>query len=1026
MVAVPALLRKKRVWIPLVLFIAYTLAGFFLVPGILRQQIVGGIRTNLKRQVRLDRVRFNPLALSLTLQGFELRDPDSTSFVAFDRLFLGFQLSSLFRWAITLRDFRLDGARVHVRLMPDGKPNFDDLIPKESSKPPRLVVGRFEIHRGSVRVTNLNAARPQDATIAPIELDLRNFTTIPEKEGKYQITAVDPGQGSWHWAGELTFEPMHSAGVLEISGTSMAALANLLRDQIPVEVADGRFGCRLQYSVDVHGDSMTARIHDSSFSLTNLALREKGTGAPLLSLDSVVVSRIALQYPQQLASASRVLVAGTQVQVRMNRDSTINWVTALGPALKPAASGHPTSPAAAADVAVAQGAHGTSPATAATPKPAAPAWTATVSEFAVRDLGIEFADHTVDPAFQISLSPINATLRNLDSRQGSNFDLESDVTIAGKGHLGVRGTACAEPQAADLDVQLTDLPLPIFQPYLNSRARLHLMSGTLGVSGALRVRQGAPLPELGFKGRLESRNFLTRDRIGNEPFLSWKALDVRTIDYSRARLSIASVGITAPYAKVLIHKDRTTNLQDVLGIATVDSAAAAHEAKHPGPAATKRGKGSKSSQRKASEALAAMQRSAASASPSLPVRIGAVKVSEGSADFADLSLILPFAARIEHLGGTVTSLSSDSASRANVELDGKLQPSGTAQVRGTINPLAQVPFLDLSVVFRDFNLPVLTPYAGEFLGRTIDKGQMSLDLGYRLQGRHLVGKNKVTLDQLELGDKIESPEATHLPVGLAIAILKDKDGKIDLDVPVEGDMDDPKFSIGKVIWNFIMSLLKKVATAPFALLGGLFGGGSGDELSHVDFDAGSSALATDQGESLNKLAAALGKRPQLRLEVRGRSDHEADAAAIRKSKFATLAGERMASNPKKYGSGLGYPTKLLADLATERFGKPGAQDFEARYMRPAGVLSSDQPAYKHGSTKRVLDEAAWRRAVEDTLTATQQADDADLLALAHARGTAIKQHLVAQGVEEARVFLLEPEPGKVDGGKIRIDLALRD
>jgi hypothetical protein len=322
-------------------------------------------------------------------------------------------------------------------------------------------------------------------------------------------------------------------------------------------------------------------------------------------------------------------------------------------------------------------------------------------------------------------------------------------------------------------------------------------------------------------------------------------------------------------------------------------------------------------------------------------------------------------------------------------------------------------------------MPTLTPYSGEFLGRTIDKGQMSVDLGYRLQGRHLVGKNNITLDHLELGDKVESPEATHLPVGLAIAILKDKDGKIDLDVPVEGDVDDPKFSIGKVIWNFIMSLLKKVATAPFALLGGLFGG-SGDELSHVDFDAGSSALAADQGESLNKLALALGKRPQLRLEVRGRSDHEADAEAIRKTKFAALAGERMASDPKKYGSALGYTSRLLADLATERFGKSGEAELEARFTKPAGELSADQPGYKAGSTKHVLDENAWRREAQDTLTAIQKVDDADLLALASARGTAIKQHLVTQGVEEARVFLLDPEPGKVDGGKIRIDLALRD
>ncbi|MGH7742843.1 MAG: DUF748 domain-containing protein, partial [Candidatus Eiseniibacteriota bacterium] len=616
--------------------------------------------------------------------------------------------------------------------------------------------------------------------------------------------------------------------------------------------------------------------------------------------------------------------------------------------------------------------------------------------------------------------------RNLDSRPGSKFDLDAQLTIGGTGHLGVTGTASAEPQAADLNFKISDLPLPVLQPYLTPRAKLTLVSGTLGASGALSVRPGSPIPALTFKGQLDSHKFLTRDRIGNEPFLSWDAVNVQAIDYSPARLSIAAVHLKSPYAKVLIHKDRTTNLQDILGIATIDSAAAAHEAEHPGPQNAKHGKPEKAPQPKASEALAAMQRSAQTASPALPVRIGSIDVSEGSADFADLSLILPFAARIVHLGGSVTSLSSDSASRAEVSLDGKLEPSGSAQVRGTINPLAERTFLDLGVVFRDFNMPTLTPYSGEFLGRTIDKGQMSMDLGYRLEGRHLVGKNKITLDQLELGDKVESPEATHLPVGLAIAILKDKDGKIDLDVPVEGDMDDPKFSVGRVIWSFIMSLLKKVATAPFALLGGLLGGHGGDELSHVDFDAGSAVLLPEQGESLNQLAQALGKRPQLRLEVRGRSDSTGDATALRKEKFAALTGERMASGAKKYGSALGVPTQLLRDLAIEKLGKTGAADFEARFTHAAGELSPNQPEYKAGSKKLVLDEATWRKAAEDTLTALQPVNQADLLALASARGTAIKQKLLAQGIEEARVFVLDPEPGTIENGRIRIDLALRE
>lgn len=859
-----------------------------------------------------------------------------------------------------------------MRLMPDGRPNFNDLIPTEQGKPPRLIIGNFQVHQGSLRVTNLTVAEPEEATVAPIDLTLQNFTTIPQKEGLYRIAAADEGGGSWQWTGDLTFEPMHSAGVLEISGSRLRRLWEIAKNRVGFEIADGRLGCRLEYAVDVAGDSMVARVHDSSLAVTGFTLREKGGATDLLKLDSLTVTGIAVRYPEQTAAIGRVLLAGARVQAWRNPDSTLNWQSLMAMPAPPAAARVPA--AGAGDSA----ARATPVATAASPATKAPEWTVTLDEFAVRDLGLALEDRTTEPPFAVSLAPVNVTVKNLSSQPGATFDVATDVTIAGQGRLDVTGTAAAQPPAADLEIKLADLPLPIFQPYLNTAAKLQLVSGTFGVAGGLSLRMVKDQPDVGFKGSLGSRGFLTRDRLDGEPFLSWKSVDVSGIDYATGRLRVDAAKLAQPYAKVLVRRDRTTNLQDIFGIPTVDSAAAASAPPPEAPRAKgKHGKPPKKAQPKASEALAEMQKNAAGMRV-MPVRIGAIEVSEGSADFADLSLILPFAAHIEHLSGAVKGLSSDSASRATVALDGRMQPSGTAQVRGEINPLAEEVFLDLGVVFRDFHMPGLTPYGGQFLGHEIDKGKMSLDLGYRLQGRHLVGKNKMVLDQLELGKKVESPEATHLPVGLAIAILKDKDGKIDLDVPVEGDLDDPKFRIGKVIWDFLLSLLKKVATAPFALLGHLIGGGGGDELSHVDFEPGASALPADQLESLNKLADALGKRPQLSLEVRGRSDAAVDAAAFRTAKFAALAGERIASNTKRYGGGLGYSPRLLEDLYVERFGKKGYATLEDRHRVPAAELEKSDPQYKAGSKKMVVDGTRLQAAIQDTLTALQSADDADV------------------------------------------------
>ncbi len=996
-------LRRKRVWIPLLIFAGYTAFGFFAVPPILRGQIVSGIRKELKREARLDRVRFNPLIFSLTLEGFELKDPDGTVFLAYDRVYADLQLSSLVRLATTLREFRVDRPRIHIRLMPDGQPNFADLIPKEEGKTPRLVVGRFQINQGSLRLTNLMSPEPEEGSIEPIDLRLDNFTTIPRKEGDYQIAATDPGGGKWSWIGDLTFEPMHSAGVLEISGSRLPRFWEIVKRRTPFEVTDGQFSCRFQYSLDVHGDSVVARVHDTSLSMIGFRMREKGTGPELFGLDSLVVTGIQVSYPEQSAAIDRVLVAGARIAAWLNRDSSLNWVALMPapPASAPAASASRSRPDSTAGAA-----------------PAAAPWDLKLGELAVRRLGISFEDRTLDPPFRLDLDPANATLRNISSKLDAPIEVASDVTVAGKGRIDVAGTVTPSPTSANLAIRAANLPLPILQPYVNPIAKVHLASGTLGFDGKLQLRQQGATPEASFQGNIVSRDLLVRDRETNDRFVAWKSVAVNGLDFTPRRLRIASVRLREPFAKLLVFRDRTTNVQDILGIRPDSAALAAAEEERERLA-----KEAKKNKKK--KDTAAVSTPAAAAAPVFPVRVAKVEVVDGSADFADFSLILPFAARVDHLNGGVTGLSSDSLARADLALAGTLQPSGTAEVKGQINPLAESPYMDLAVTFRGFNMPVLTPYTGQYLGREVDKGMMSLDLGYQLQGRHLVGQNKVVLDQFELGEKVESPEATHLPVGLALAILKDGEGKIELDVPVEGDVDDPKFRIGKIIWDFIMSLLTKVATAPFALLGALFDGGSGDELSHVDFMAGQSAVPADQQESLTKLSEALAKRPQLGLEVRGRSDADSDAVVIRQTKFAAVAAEKIAADPRKYG-GLGYSPVLLEDLCVARLGKPGYASLKERHTSAAGSLPAGHTAYKAGSSKKVVDQPALSAAIQDTLTALQAADAAELLSLATARGDAIKQLLMAKGVDPARVFVLDPEPGKVSQGRIRIDLNLTD
>jgi hypothetical protein len=1020
-ISIKNLHRKKSFWAVVGVFLVYTVFGFFIAPSIVHRQIVNGIATNLHRDATLKKVRVNPLNLSVTLRGFALKDPDGTAFVTFDEFYLNFQLSSLVRWAYTFKEVRLDNPNTHVRLMPDGRPNFADLTQKTAGQPapeavagkkkpliPRLVIGDLQINGARFRATNLTVAEPEEIAFTPVGFRLFDFTTIPNRNGEYTLAATGPGGGRWSWTGSLMFEPMHSSGTFVLDDTQLQPVWDVIRNRVNFEITRGVLGLRLDYAVDVRADSVLASVTGASVTLDDLAVREKGKEPDLFTLDSLRVTGMRATYPASEVSVTRVALSGARAVAWLSEDSLINWQSLVPPAAKRsgvATAGPAPDPLAAA--ASSGPAPEDAPEDASRPAPGngsrasqAKPWTARVGEIALERCSVHFEDRTTTPDFAIDLSPIDITLRHVTSQPDSVFDLTADVTIAEKGRLRIDGTVAALPPGADLAIDLSGFPLPIVQPYLNPVAKLELVGGSASVIGKTSfqgVEEGKK-PEVLFEGRVASRDFVTRDTIKHDRFVAWKSLDVSGIRYDSKRIDIAEIKATVPYAKIFVHEDRTTNIHDVLAPSL------------PAPGDT---------------SAAGDDKPAAKAGASMPIRIGVVNIVDGTADFADFSLILPFAVGIESLNGAVSDLSSEELSRADVTLDGRFLPNGVVQVRGKVNPLSGDLYTNLDVIFKDFDMPALTPYAGQYIGREIDKGKLTLTLNYQVAQRRLVGKNKVFLDQFELGKDIESPDATSLPVGFAIALLKNRNGEIDLDIPVEGNLDDPKFSIWDAVKDILINIITKAVTAPFALLGNLVGiGGDSDELSYIDYAAGSSELSSDEREKVTKLAGALNERPQLSLEIRGRVQPDADAAALREAKFAAIARERAAADPKRYAppQGVELSPRLLRDLFVERFGKDGVKALEQKCQVPE--------IGKDGKPKddTVLDEAAFYAQIRKILVDGQVVEESELRMLGMNRSLTIKNELVINGqIPDSRVFLLDVEnAAELKDGLIRLDLTLTD
>jgi hypothetical protein len=309
---------------------------------------------------------------------------------------------------------------------------------------------------------------------------------------------------------------------------------------------------------------------------------------------------------------------------------------------------------------------------------------------------------------------------------------------------------------------------------------------------------------------------------------------------------------------------------------------------------------------------------------------------------------------------------------------------------------------------------------------------------------------------------VNSPDATKLPVRLAVAILKDREGKIKLDVPIEGSIDDPQFRLHKVIVSAIESLLTKIVTSPFAALSAVFGG-KGEELSYQEFAPGSSELQPGSKEKLDSLAKGLYERPGLQLEIQGSIDPDSDReglrrekleqrirtaewASLRKSERETLTADKVVVSPQDRSHWL---KRLYTDAvskgeitpeviqAASGGGATNASAFVMPDVRPAGQekgatalmkKSSDQvpsPANPAaGSTKAAPSGPSdpMERILEQTINIT----DSDFQTLAAERAKAVREYLVqVSKVEPERIFLAENQAEGVKSQGSRAILQFR-
>lgn len=1002
--------RTARILAVLALLLAlYAAAGFWLAPRLVRSALIEDIPKALSAVPTVGEIRINPFLLQVTVKNFALADREGRKLLGFERLFVDFQLSSLWRRAYSFANIDIDAPFVNASVAKDGTLNLAKLHPASPPPPkppeakneplPPLRVGSFKVTQGSVSYEDLS--RPSEFTthLQPINFELRDFTT-GVAGGLFTFTGSSNLGERIEWHGHLSVQPIESDGELRIDALRAHTIWEYLEDQLNFVIHSGQIDLAATYKFSLK-DTVDLQLNLAKLAAADITVRPKDSEVDLVTIPGLTVLGTTLDLAPRRAHVDSVSLTGVKVSTWIEPDGSFNLRNLMAARI------------ASAKAQAAGGGGPASPAPAANTGSASPPWQVELHELNLTDAHISAEDRMTHPTAKILLAPLSLRVT------GASLDLAKPVRVAletrinESGSLTANGEVTPQPAAAAWNLKIADIDLTALQPYIGRYTSMTLLSGHLGAEA--KFRYGAQQkPVLLFAGDIHVDGLRTVDDTLHDDFVNWQRLDILGLNYQQApdRLDIAQIVARKPYARIIIESDTSLNVKRVL---TAPGSVPTPPPADQRPTAKAAAKGGA---RGSSAAQSAAASPAPAASQPMPMAIKKVVIESGVTNFTDLSVAPNFSAGIQNLSGTVLGLSSKPSSRAKVDLHGSVGEYSPVSITGEVNFLSAALYTDLAMSFRNIELSIFNPYSGKFAGYNISKGKLTTELHYKVDRRKLDAQHHIVIDQLEFGEKTASKDAVSLPIKLGVALLKDRNGVIDLNLPVSGSLDDPKFRIGPLIWKVIVNILEKAVTAPFALLGALFGGGA--DIQFVEFHPGTSALDPAAVDKVKAVAKALAERPQLKIEVPIAVVPDIDRPALAAAQLNAQLNE-------------------LQTLKTARKKSAGAAPAPYDQLDPGAKLELLTALY----AKDVGGEPKYPQAVTDLKPKPELVSakidfltqgirehlvvgDADLNALGQQRATALQQALLSDTqIDPARVFLVANDKASSKDGMVRLELSLR-
>jgi hypothetical protein len=1080
-------LRRLLVLIPLALALLFgglALAGYALLPGLVRSQGDDWVETNLPGKVlTMGDISFAPLSLTLEIKDLAIADSKAPQrpLVAIRDLVIDTSISSLWNLSPRLDAVTVNTPVIDAILRPDGSLNLAELVPPDDGKPiPEVWIGNLSVDKGAINFTDARRTEARTKRLVPVTFTLHDFATTATAGGGFKFAAASDEGEKFAWTGTVSMAPVASAGTFSIGALQLASISRFAGDLLPVTMTAGVLNMAGQYRLAVPpartGSAAAATQFDAdvtSLTLGDLAMAAStgdtigikalriaptklSLAADSLSVGDIAIDGITVARPGgERAAVTGVTLASTRYSIKAGIADigalAVNGVSATGRGKRPetvtlagirvapsqvlmtpreARIGMMTASGLRLGARVATDNSLTIPGLypMAMPKASAsegPAWTTALAGFALKDAAVSVAVDRAAPAqgTVLDLASMNVTLGPLTSGLEAPLavDVASDLSFGpggGKSKIVMKGMVSLPDANADLTVDIAGLPLAALAA-LGPPNPVLVKAGTMAIKGRIQVASGKAGPEPGFNGLMGISNLELAQRSDGSELLGWKQLDVTGIRYqsSPQKLAIARIAFDRAVSRVTITREAKLNLATVAGVETPalgsGETAVAEEAVPaaiPAPPPAKAGKAT------TIKVLAPVSTGLSAAGKLFPITIGEITVKASTIAFQDLSIEPNFAASIQGFSGAVTGLSTAPGSQARFNLKGYvIDQYSPVTITGRANPFAYDANTDITAKFTNIELPVFNPYSGRFAGYAIAKGKLSTTLHYRIVNRGLNADHNVVIDQLTWGEATDSKQKVSLPIRLATSLLKDKDGVIELDVPVGGTLDDPKFKIWPVIWQIVGNVFTKLITAPFAAIGGLFGGGP--DAQYVDFAPGLALLPPEADQSLKAVAKGLAEKPEINLDIPAgpgiREDGEAMTTA--RLRAAVLAGKKAPLADDYATFDIGKKADRLKSLYKAKFGKGPKFPTD---VPSAGMLA--------GADAKAVANAAQVKWLEEQLRPKFAPGEAELAALGQARADVVKQSLLAEGaIDPGRVFIATDKAGTAKDDKVRVELLVK-